>query len=286
MANMHRFPGRAPDPAANSPTSVPEPVVGLVARDRFIIWGALIAITALAWVYLFYLDRQMSPAMEQATAMTGMDTLMEKPWNITDAFIAFAMWSVMMTGMMVPAATPVMLVFAGAHARRDGRRIPLTVLFFGLGYITVWIGFSSCAALAQWALHHAASPLAATIVPSAQGAQISGAILIAVGVYQLTPFKHACLRHCQSPLGFLMTHWRSGKRGAWYMGMRHGAYCLGCCWALMGVLFVVGVMNLVWVAALTLLVLLEKLGPAGTIVARAAGVVMIVTGILYFSGLP
>ncbi len=112
---------------------------------------------------------------------------------------------------------------------------------------------------------------------------MGGAILIAVGVYQLTPFKRACLMHCQSPLGFLMTHWRDGRLGALQMGMRHGAYCLGCCWALMGILFVVGVMNLIWVAGLTLFVLLEKLGPAGAMLARVAGVAMMIAGTLFLA---
>jgi len=115
-------------------------------------------------------------------------------------------------------------------------------------------------------------------------ARLGGAILIAAGVYQLTPFKGACLTHCRSPLGFLMSHWRGGTAGALRMGIAHGTYCVGCCWALMGVLFVVGVMNLAWVAALTVFVLVEKIGPAGAIVARAAGLVMIAAGALVWAG--
>jgi predicted metal-binding membrane protein len=115
---------------------------------------------------------------------------------------------------------------------------------------------------------------------SASSPYLAGAILIGAGAYQLTPWKGACLTHCQSPLGFLMTHWRSGLFGAFQMGLRHGAYCLGCCWALMCVLFVVGVMNLVWVAVLTGLVLIEKTGPAGNMVARVAGAVMVAGGIV------
>ena len=136
---------------------------------------------------------------------------------------------------------------------------------------------SACAALAQWALHETAmlSPAMATSSP-----YLAGAILIVAGAYQLTPWKGACLTHCRSPLGFLMTNWHDGRLGALQMGARHGAYCLGCCWGLMCVLFVVGVMNLVWVAALTGFVLLEKIGPAGTVVARVAGAVMVLVGIL------
>jgi predicted metal-binding membrane protein len=119
---------------------------------------------------------------------------------------------------------------------------------------------------------------------AASSPRVGGAILLAAGVYQLTPFKRACLTHCRSPLGFLMTHWRGGTRGALLMGLRHGAYCLGCCWALMGVLFAVGVMNLLWVAALTVFVLVEKSGPAGIVIARAAGAAMIAWGGLVVFG--
>ena len=115
-------------------------------------------------------------------------------------------------------------------------------------------------------------------------APLGAAILIAAGIYQLTPFKGTCLTHCRSPLGFLMSHWRDGASGALRMGLAHGSYCLGCCWALMCVLFVVGVMNLMWVAAIAIFVLMEKIGPAGTLVARAAGVAMIVMGIYVLAG--
>jgi predicted metal-binding membrane protein len=133
------------------------------------------------------------------------------------------------------------------------------------------------AAVAQWGLHQAAMLSAAMATSSGR---LSGAILIVAGAYQLTSWKSRCLTHCRSPLGFLMTNWRDGTIGAFRMGFRHGAYCLGCCWALMCVLFVVGVMNLIWVAALTGFVLIEKIGPAGAIVARVAGAAMVVIGIV------
>ena len=205
-----------------------------------------------------HLDRQMSSFMEyeKAMAATGMATQMR--WTAADVFFTFAMWAVMMVGMMAGAAAPVLLLF-------------------GLGYLAVWTGFSACAALGQWALHQAAmlSPAMAASSP-----RLAGVFLLAAGFHQLTPWKGACLTRCRSHLGFLMTNWGDGKLGALQMGLRHGAYCLGCCWALMGVLFVVGVMNLVWVAALTGFVLLEKIGPAGAIVARVAGAAMVILGIL------
>jgi predicted metal-binding membrane protein len=200
---------------------------------------------------------------------------------LADVFFTFAMWTVMMVGMMTGSAAPVVLLFAAMHARRGSQRAPSVVFAFGAGYLLVWTAFSAVATLAQSALHQAAmlSPAMTTSSP-----RLSGAILIAAGVYQLTPFKGACLTHCRSPLGFLMSHWRDGTAGALRMGIVHGTYCLGCCWALMGILFVVGVMNLVWVAALAIFVLVEKVGPAGAFVARAAGVAMVAAGALVSSG--
>jgi predicted metal-binding membrane protein len=143
--------------------------------------------------------------------------------------------------------------------------------------LAIWLGFSAAAALAQSALHQAALLSPAMTILSAR---VSGAILIGAGAYQLTPAKSACLRHCQSPLGFLMSNWRDGARGAVWMGSRHGLYCLGCCWAAMGVLFVVGVMNLAWVGLLTVFILLERFGRAGMLAARSGGIVMVAAGVL------
>ena len=213
--------------------------------------------------------------------MAEMGMPVDKPWTLADLLFTFSMWVVMMVGMMAAAAAPVVILFSATQLGRSGRRKPVTVLVFGAGYLAVWVGFSAFAAVAQWILHDAAL-LSPTM--GASSSYVGGAILCAAGAYQLTPLKHACLKHCRTPLGFLMAHWRDGRLGALQMGMRHGAYCLGCCWALMCVLFVVGVMNLVWVAALALLVLLEKVGPAGEIVARAAGVAMILAGLLILGG--
>jgi predicted metal-binding membrane protein len=167
-------------------------------------------------------------------------------------------------------------------ARRE-RGARFAVLTFGVGYLMVWVDFSAFAALAQWALHEAALLSPAMVASSSL---LAGGILIAAGAYQLTPLKGSCLRRCRTPLGFLVANWRDGAGGALQMGLRHGVYCLGCCWALMCVLFVVGVMNLAWVAALTVFVLVEKIGPAGLVVSRIAGAVMIVAGVLFVTGLP
>jgi predicted metal-binding membrane protein len=251
----------------------------LSRRDRVLISSCVFVLTALAWTYLLHLDHQMSAAMEHNRMMVDMGMTMAMSWNATDVLFTFAMWAVMMVGMMTPSAVPVLLLFAGMHR---GRGAPHFVFAFSAGYLLVWTAFSAGAALAQWALHQTAllSPAMAT-----SSLRLSGGILITAGVYQLTPFKGACLTHCRSPLGFLLSHWRDGTAGALRMGIQHGAYCLGCCWALMGVLFVVGVMNLVWVAAMTIFVLVERIGPAGAFVARVAGVTMIAVGAFVWSAI-
>jgi predicted metal-binding membrane protein len=251
--------------------------VAVSRRDRLLIAACLVLITALAWAYIVRLERQMSASMEHDTMMAEMGMAMDMPWTATDVWFTFTMWVVMMIGMMTGAAAPVLLLFARARAARSKRGVLLAVLMFGSGYLIVWVGFSAAAALAQWRLHEAAllsSAMAAT------SPRLAGAILVAAGAYQVTPVKGACLTHCRSPLGFLMSSWRDGPSGALQMGLRHGAYCLGCCWALMCVLFAVGVMNLIWVAGLTVFVLIEKVGPAGTVVARLAGVAMMGFGVL------
>jgi predicted metal-binding membrane protein len=148
---------------------------------------------------------------------------------------------------------------------------------FGAGYFLIWFGFSAVAALVQWALHQSAmlSPAMAASSP-----RVAAAILIGAGLYQFTAFKDTCLTHCRSPLDFLMGHWRTGRTGAFRMGAHHGAYCLGCCWTLMIVLFAVGVMNLVWVAALTVFVLIEKVAPASPWISRTAGALLIIGGLM------
>ncbi len=201
---------------------------------------------------------------------------MQMPWTASDVLLTFAMWAVMMTGMMAPSASPMLLLFAAARRGQDERGISRATLSFALGYIAVWAGFSAGAALVQFGLHQAAM---LTPAMASSSNRLSAVILVAAGAYQLTPWKGKCLIRCRSPLGFLMTNWRDGLSGAFRMGFRHGGYCLGCCWALMCVLFVVGVMNLLWVAALTGFVLIEKAGPAAVIVGRVAGAAMVISGI-------
>jgi predicted metal-binding membrane protein len=219
----------------------------------------------------------MAPGVEYSIAMAAMGMPIDASWTLVDVGLTFAMWVVMMVGMMAGAALPVLLLFARARAGRGDHAVRSTVFVFALGYLAVWVGFSACAALAQWWLHETAilSPAMAAASP-----RIAGAILVVAGAYQLTPLKSACLAHCRSPLGFLLTNWRDGMFGAFHMGARHGVFCLGCCWALMCVLFAVGVMNLAWVLALSGLVLIEKAVPGGVAVSRVAGVLLIAAGLL------
>jgi predicted metal-binding membrane protein len=256
-----------------------EPTIAVLARrDRILIASCIAVITLLAWAYLVYLEREMAAMMEHERMMAAMGMAMDMSWKPADVLFNFAMWVVMMVGMMAPAATPMLLLFAASRAGREKRAVSPATLAFGSGYLVVWSAFSAGATLAQWGLHQAALLSGAEMASSSR--LLSGAILVAVGAYQLTPWKNRCLTHCRSPLGFLMTNWRDGTMGSFSMGVRHGAFCLGCCWALMCVLFVVGVMNLLWVAVLTIFVLLEKIGPAGWLVARAAGVSLIVAGVV------
>jgi len=229
-------------------------------RDRLLIAAGLAVLTLLAWA-------SMADMAADATDAPAAAHL--QGWDLSDIFVAFGMWSVMMMGMMLPSVSPMVLTFSGIVRRRtEGQPLLRTGLFVG-GYLLVWIGYSAGAALAQGAFHAAAllSPMGASASPG-----FAGALLVVAGVYQWTPLKDACLTGCRSPMGFLMAEWRPGRRGALTMGLRHGWNCAGCCWATMALMFVLGVMNLLWMAALTALCLIEKVAPAGDRIGRVAGV--------------
>jgi predicted metal-binding membrane protein len=192
------------------------------------------------------------------------------------------MWSVMMVAMMTPSAMPVILMYRTVsrmqHTEND--RLSSTWLFV-LGYLVTWVGFSAVATLAQWGLHRAAllNPMMASVSPL-----LGGTLLIAAGVYQFTPLKDACLSHCRTPMGFLLAEWRDGKLGRLVMGMRHGLYCVGCCWLLMALLFVGGVMNLVWVALMAAYILVEKVAPRRIWLSRISGIAAISWGLWLVAG--
>lgn len=247
------------------------------SRDRALIISVVVLVTALAWAYLFRLDHQMTADGSSAAMMERMGTMVVGPWTVRDFFFTFAMWSVMMVGMMAPSTIPVLLLFNGMRAHRAERSSPTAGTLFGIGHMSVWIGFSVLAAMLQWSLHQAGLLSSGMAVTSSRA---GGLILIAAGGYQLTSAKSKCLTKCQSPLAFLMSNWREGATGALQLGVRHGIYCLGCCWALMCVLFVVGIMNLAWVAVLAAFIFLEKTGPAGLRLARVSGAIIIVAGVI------
>lgn len=246
----------------------------ILKRDRMIVLGGLAGITALAWAYMGYLAWDMGRMdMSLDMAMPHMQA-----WSVLDLVLVFVMWAVMMVAMMVPSAAPMLLMFTTINRRRRTLQQPYvpTAVFLG-GYLLVWTGFSVLAMLVQWGLHSAAllSPMVLRTSPL-----LGGLVLLAAGLFQWLPLKSACLTHCRSPLGFLMTDWREGHRGALIMGLRHGTYCVGCCWCLMALLFVAGVMNLLWVATLAAFVLVEKVVPRGDLVGRLAGGVLVVAGLV------
>ncbi len=195
-------------------------------------------------------------------------------WSMANWLAVFTMWTVMMAAMMLPSAAPMVLCFAALNRRRSERA---RTLLFVAAYLALWTAFSGAAAATQWALQSIGwmSPMIVSM-----SSVLSGVLLLIAGIFQFSPLKHACLRACRSPLGFLINDWRDGLWGAWHMGIRHGLYCLGCCWALMALLFVGGVMNLLWIAALAGFVAIEKLAPKGEVVAQVLGGVMIGVGVV------
>jgi predicted metal-binding membrane protein len=242
-----------------------------VASDRTVALAGILGVAALGWAALV---RMAGSAGGMSGAMMTMPSM--APWSVAELAGLVLMWATMMVAMMLPGATPVILLFAATMRRRRerGEAAPSLALFV-LGYLLVWGAFSVVAGSAQWTLHAAALVSATTMraVPA-----LAGALLVAAGIFQWTPLKRACLAHCRSPFHFFTTEWREGSAGALAMGARHGLYCVGCCWLVMALLFVAGVMNLAWVAALAAFVLLEKVVPRGELVGRAAGVLLVVWG--------
>ena len=245
----------------------------LAVRDHAAIVIALVGVSLVAWIYLWDLAQGMV-AMD--ASMSGAIETARPPWSGTIFALMFVMWWVMMLGMMLPGAMPMILTFATANRRqraRGGAFVPIAV-FVG-GYLAVWGGFSLAATLAQAALVHATLMLPSMRLESAT---LGGLLFICAGIYQWTPLKRACLGKCRTPVDFVINHWRDGRLGALRMGVVHGAFCVGCCAVLMGLLFAGGVMNLLWVAAIAVVVLVEKLLPAGERVARLGGMLLVGIG--------
>jgi predicted metal-binding membrane protein len=236
-----------------------EGVAGRVLRrERLVLVGLLALLTVLAWVAMARMASQ---------APSGVGRL---PPCCATFWLTFWMWVVMMAGMMIPSATPMVLTHAAVARRRTAAGGPQSSssLFFS-GYLAAWSGFSLLAALAEWGLHRSSllDPETLRIRPLA-----AGVVLLCAGVFQLSSAKGTCLARCRAPLGYFLTEWREGRLGALVMGLRHGAFCIGCCWLLMAILFAAGVMSLWWGAALTGFVIAEKLLPAPRLLVWAGAI--------------
>jgi predicted metal-binding membrane protein len=235
--------------------------------------GAPVALALVSWVYLGMMIGDMTVIPGMAAMMMPGQIFLPAP-----LFGLFLMWVVMMAAMMLPTAMPMMIAYARMQAADRGRGVGwMPVMMFSGGYVMAWAAFSLVAALLQAGLTHLA--LMSPMMMKAASAPLAGAILLLAGLYQFTPLKQTCLTLCHTPLSFLMTQWRNGNRGALEMGWRHGLFCIGCCWALMGLLFVTGVMNTLWIIAIMLYVLIEKILPGAEIISKLTGLIMIATGV-------
>jgi predicted metal-binding membrane protein len=250
-------------------------------RQRAVVIGGLVLVCGFAWVFVLagagtgmsiaaMSTWQFPPPMVQP-AMAGA-------WTAIYALAMLAMWWVMMVAMMLPSAAPVMLLHARTvrHGQRRGRMPagPVPTVWFLAGYLLVWLGFALAAVALQWALERIGALSGAQFW--SQSRWLSAGVLALAALYQISPLKRMCVAHCRAPAEYLAAHWRPGASGALRMGIGHGVFCVGCCWALMALLFVGGVMNVVWIAALTGIVLAEKLLPAGVAVGRVTAGVLAV----------
>jgi predicted metal-binding membrane protein len=222
------------------------------ARTRLLVPIGLGVITALCWAYLFLLSARMGN-MKSPLAMP-----MSAAWTGADVLLMWTMWAVMMAGMMLPSAAPMISAYA-TTVRSERAQLHGSTPLFVVGYLAAWSGFAALASGAQWALHDAALVNAMGVSTTRW---LGGLLLLGAGAYQFSGVKDACLSKCRTPIGFLLTSWRAGHGGAVVMGVHHGSLCIGCCWALMTLLFVLGVMNLWWIALVAAVVLLEKLVPS------------------------
>lgn len=247
----------------------------VLKRERLVVASALSGVTLICWVYLVVMVmamEQMPESIAQAAGLAGVNA-----WTVVDFILMFLMWVIMMVGMMVPSAAPMILFFAmyNRKQKRAGKTYVGTAAFTA-GYLVIWTGFSLCATLLQWMLDQAAmlSPMMVSTSPT-----LGAILLIGAGAFQVTPLKNACLAHCRSPLQFVMYHWRTGTIGAFRMGLEHGGFCMGCCWVLMGLLFFGGVMNLFWIAIIAIFVLLEKVAPHGPVAGKITGGILVLGGL-------
>ncbi len=257
--------------------SIDASLEAVVRRDRRVVVTALILVIVLAWAYLLAGAGMDVSAFEMTRmSQSGLAMITPAVWTPGYGVLMFFMWLVMMVAMMLPSAAPMILLFATVNSRQREAGLPhVATSIFTVGYLAVWASFSLVAVLLQWSFERAGF-----LSPMLVGTNVvfGGVLLLAAGVYQLTPIKHACLRQCRSPLAFLGTHWHPGLGGALRMGFVHGIFCVGCCWFLMGLLFFGGVMNLYWITGLALFVLFEKTVPSGHWAGYVAGIGLLVWG--------
>ena len=262
-------------PSLTSPSGEASQLAAHSPALRFAVGTGIALVLSASWAYVVWMVWGMEhmDAVADSLLMPGM-----MDWSGRDLVLVFIMWAIMMAAMMLPSAAPMLMMFARiAEGRSTRARASLATGVLGIGYLAVWTAFGLVATLSQWGLLEARliNPMMASA-----SVYLSAALLVAAGIYQWTPLKNACLTRCRSPLSVLLTEWRPGMSGAFAMGLRQGAYCTGCCWLLMALLFVFGVMNLLWIAALALFVLLEKLLRQPRWFAQGAGILLIAWGAL------
>lgn len=242
-------------------------------KTQISILATLLAVILAAWSWLFYQHWQMNSLPMSQMWMPPSEAA---AWRLTDFALVYSMWTVMMAAMMLPSAIPMIMAFSRVCRQRTKAPSRLSYLFT-FAYLLVWFLFSSALTLLQWQFHGWSW---LTPMMDNQSTVLAVSVLLLAGIYQFMPIKNACLTHCQTPMGFLLNEWREGSRGALVMGLRHGANCLGCCWAQMLIMFAVGVMNLPAMALITLLVIVEKWLPVeASVICKAGGAVFIVWGI-------
>lgn len=250
-------------------------LVSVLKKDRLIVLTALGLICVLSWLYVIYLYNQMYP-MNMDALFFAMP--MTPQWSWTDVVLLFLMWFVMMIAMMTPSVTPLVIIFTLVNRKRRQQQNPYASSGYLLsGYFLVWAAFSLFATFLQWLLQRVALLNPEMVTTSKM---LGSAILITAGMFQFTPLKNTCLRNCRSPIGFIHQHWKEGKGGALFMGIQNGIYCLGCCWILMILLFVSGIMNVLWIAVISVFVLIEKVLSSVKVISLIAGVALITYGIV------
>jgi predicted metal-binding membrane protein len=247
-------------------------VESALAHQRISLTIVLAVVPAICWIWIAAMSLDMYGSMSGASAW-----MMTTEWDARRVVLLWAMWAAMMAGMMLPSAAPLLLLYARAIRNRDDERHPARAIYaMAAGYVVTWALFSAAATALQriFALRFLVTPMMEPASP-----RVAGVLLLLAGAYQFTPAKAACLSFCRSPIAFISSRWRDGVAGAFRMGASHGLYCLGCCWALMLLLFAGGVMNLAVILALTAWVAIEKIAPFGQQSARAAGALLVAIGI-------